>query len=506
MELNEVKSLSEQEQQAFNLVQMFSKMKKDGIGLDGTLDINSSTKNNLARTLKKYDSATVDKWLQQPAKFTKELRNLSMFLMQSDTLYYRAVNYLATMPQICPVVIPNDITSPTATMKDNYIEAAKYIDVLNLPHEMVKVFGTLFAEAVFFGLEYQVDESYYIKKLNPDYCMVTSVSDGAYCFHYDMSFFDNDKSGDLLKSYNGIWSGFNKAYQNYKKNKTNYRWVEIPENQSVCFKINESVDHCIPPFVSAFSDLCNIEDYKNLNKISTEQANYQLLGLEMETSTKSDKPNDFKVSTDVAMSFYNMIASGLPSGVGAFITPVPAKPIKFEKRTGDVNQVANATSSLYDSLGLASVLFAGASNAGTLKYSTRVDEAIIFTIYRQIERWINRKLKLAGLDFHVKLLDMTVFNKGELQGELLKLAQMSIPVKAHLAASIGLSPLDMMNSSYLENTILDFETNWKPLASSHTQSVKNGEVGRTTKDDTELSDKGQETRDSDSNANKESDL
>ena len=492
-----------EEKNELSLIKMFSSLEKLGVGFDSTLDINSRTKNGKKRKIKRWDVETVETWLENPIDYAKELRDLSLFLMQSNTLYYRAVNYMATMPMICPVLLPNSIEKSIEEMRASYLKSATYLDVLNLPHEMVKVFETLFAEAVFYGIESQEGDSYYIKKLNPDYCRITRVVDGAYAFSFDMSFFDNDNTLLYLPAYCEIWKGFNKAYKEYKKDKITKRWVSIPPEISVCFKIGQSTEYSIPPFVSVFSDLCNVEDYKTLNKISTEQANYQLLGLEMETNSKSDKPNDFKVSTDVVMSFYNMIAGGLPSGVGAFVTPVSAKPIKFEKRTGDINQVANATSSLYDSLGLASVLFAGASNSGTLKYSTRVDESLIFGIYRQIERWVNRKMKFAGFDYHVKLLDITVFSKNDVQSEYLKLAQASIPVKSHLAASAGLSPKDMMNSAYLETAILDFEESWKPLSTSHTQSSSADEGGREEKEDTELSDAGQETRDRASNDNRE---
>ena len=59
-----------------------------------------------------------------------------------------------------------------------------------------------------------------------------------------------------------------------------------------------------------------------------------------------------------------------------------------------------------------------------------------------------------------------------------------------------------MNSAYLETAILDFEESWKPLATSHTQTSNNDE-GREEKDDTELSDAGQETRDRATNDNRE---
>ena len=115
-------------------------------------------------------------------------------------------------------------------------------------------------------------------------------------------------------------------------------------------------------------------------------------------------------------------------------------------------------------------------------------------------------MKFEGFDYQVTLLNATVFTRSELQDELLKLSQASVPVKAHLAAISGLSPLEMATTHYLETTILDFENNWIPLASSHTQSSSDSEAGRESLKDEDLSDSGASTRDTDANANREGDL
>ena len=488
------------------LVQLFSRIDREKVLFDDQIGLEQNRRGiTFTKHLRKYDTETVDRWLEQPLQYAKELRNLSLFLLQTSTLYFRTVGYMAGMAQVCPVAVPNSVSANPNVLKRTYFEVAQLIERYQLNHEMVKVFSSLFAEGVFFGIECPGEHSIHLKKLNPDYCLITSTNNGRYCFHFNVQYFERDyvNNEELLLSYHQLWDGFSKGYATYKKDSTK-NWIAIPPEIGVCFKMTEGTEHSAPPFVSVFSDLCHIADYKNLNKISTEQGNYQLIGLEMEHNAKSDKPNDFTTSTDVALSFYNMISSSLPPGVGAFLTPMPAKPIKFDKKTGDANQVANATTALYDSLGISPVIFSGATNAGGLKYSVRTDESMLFGIYRQIERWLNGKLFDEGYDYHVKLLDLTIYSRNDLQAELLKLAQMSVPVKAHLAASAGLSPLDMLNTSVLESTILEIDSSWKPLASSHTQKASTEEAGREEVADTELSEAGEATRDHDSNANRES--
>ena len=269
-ETQNTKSLSHAQYVANEMIKMFNKLEKDGVSFDHTLGIEENRRNlTFTKTLHKYRTEDVDKWLEQPSRFQKELRDLSLFLAQSNTIYFRALHYMASMAQICPVLLPNEVGDPLQ-MKKEYEEVASWLEKLNLSHEMVKVFASVFTEAVFFGLEYETDGSYYIKKLNPDYCMITATNDGAYCFRFDLSFFDRDTTIGLLESYHMIWNGFSKGYAKYRKN-SKYRWLELPIDQTICIKINEASEHNIPPFVSVFGDLCHLADYKNLNKISVEQ-------------------------------------------------------------------------------------------------------------------------------------------------------------------------------------------------------------------------------------------
>ena len=489
-----------------NMVRMFERIKREGIGLDEMVGWEQNRKNpSLTRTLRKYDSETVAMWLDRPGDYVKELRNLSLYLLQSTTLYYRAIQYMASTPQLCPVLLPNEISTDIVSFRKEYFQAAKFIQFLNLPHEFVKIFFTLFSEGIFYGIQCVSGDSFYIKKLNPDYCQVNRVQDGCYGFLFDFSFFDLDldrgTDSELLDNYAQIWKGFRKGYNAYLQDR-NKRWQPIPDDLAVCFRVNEGATHDTPIFVNTFDEFCRLQSYKQLNLIKTQNENYQLLALEMDVNNKSGKPNDFTVSVDVAQAFFDMILNNLPQGVGAILSPVKTSPIKFDQKSNQLDQVANATTSLFDSLGLSPVLFSGASNAGTLKYSTKLDESLIFGIYRQAERWINRKLKQQSFNFHTTLLNLTIYSRTDVQDELLKLASASVPVKVHLGASVGLSPLDLITSSFLESDVLQIQEKWQPLSSSHTQSGSQ-EAGRPSQGDDQLSDAGEVTRDYDSNANRE---
>ena len=264
------------------------------------------------------------------------------------------------------------------------------------------------------------------------------------------------------------------------------------------------VDISYPPYCNTFGDLYDISDYKQIDKQSAENENYQLIGLEMETNSKNGDVNAWKVSPDTALQYYSMIQQALPEGIGVFITPMKWDTANFSNSNQNkIDRVQNSTRNFWDGAGVSSVLFSSsASNAGALKYSMLVDTNMLFIIYRQLERWLNRKLKnkFKG-KVGVKLLDIHRLNQSDFIDQHLKLAQYGVPNKTMLASSLGLSPTEMLSLNTLECDVLDLVNNLKPLSSSHTQSGTE-ESGRPTLDDTNISEKGQQTRDGGGSENK----
>jgi hypothetical protein len=155
----------------------------------------------------------------------------------------------------------------------------------------------------------------------------------------------------------------------------------------------------------------------------------------------------------------------------------------------------------FNSAGVSQLLFNSdkATNSGLSK-SVQTDEQILFAVLRQIERWLNRKVKnyLTQYKFKVRFLNTTVFNVDDVFEKYLKAAQFGMPVKNALAASVGLSPSSMSSMAFLENDVLNWSATLQPLASSHTQSGKDG-AGRNEKSEDDLSESGETTKENDGN-------
>ena len=458
--------------------QLFAKLSKNGVIVDGKLST------NLKRKITSYTKEQVETFLANPSQYESQLRGVSNYLMQTDLHYWRTIMYMSTLAKIAPVVIPHTFGLDNETIKNNFFEAVKHLDYMNLPHELGKVITRCFVEDVFYGIVCDDGNSFYIKRLDPDYCRISSVSDGVYNFEFDLNYFKKDTTNKLFEGYCKIYPEFKYLMKKFRENAgEDYQWVEIKPSKSICIKLQENLDSCIPPFVGSFKDLYDLDEYKDLAKNASEVGNFKLIGLEIPLNSKSGKVDDFLVDASTANMFYQMMEENLPEGVGAFLTPMTPKEIEFDVDTADQESVSNAIKNYYDTTGVSNILFSGSDTTGGLKYSIKTDEMLLIGsggLYRQLERWVNRYFKYKFQNtVSIKLLDVTSFNIDEKKAEYLKDGQYGVPCRSELAVLGGKSQAEMVSMTVLENDILNLTETWIPLSSSHTFS---GRYGTTTDD------------------------
>lgn len=175
--------------------------------------------------------------------------------------------------------------------------------------------------------------------------------------------------------------------------------------------------------------------------------------------------------------------------------------VDFEKSgaMSDTDLVAGAESSFWSEAGVNKLLFGGGEDPSStsLGISTISDQAIIFSVLEQIQRWINRKLKqLSGtVKFQIQFLDITRYNQKEVHDQLVKDGQYGLPVRNAIMAASGFQQPNVLSMAYLENEILNMSSYEKPLISSNTQSAENA-AGRPTAEESGgvITDEGEKSR------------
>lgn len=432
-----------------------------------------NTTKNYYNTYTRYSKSEILDLLNSPDRNEKGLRNASIYLYNISNHYRRLINYFAKMPTLDYYLTPTKIDGSSKinekSFKSAFKKACDQVDLMNLKHELLKVLVTCFREDVFYGYEYESKDSYFLQKLNPDYCRITGVEDGIYVFEFNFSYFDS--RSELLPYYS---SEFQRKYDAYKKDSMNLRWQELDTKKSVCFKINEDTVYAMPPFAGTFPDIYDIADYKQLMKAKTETGNYKLLSLKIPFEN-----GDFKIPLPLAKSFYDQFAAQLPDQIGLVLTPMDVAQFNFANSgsTQDVDAVVQSENAFWRSAGASAAILGkdDITSSSALMLSIETDASIVYAFLRQIERWINKKLKQLSGTYHFKLtfLNTTIYNRSEVQTTMLQACQYSFPLKYATAASFGLSQSDFEGLAILENQMMNLQDKMIPVTSSHTQSDSN---------------------------------
>ena len=171
-------------EQIANFAKASTKTNKNSILNDQR--INSTT----VRSYGEYTTDEVDEALADPSSNEVLLREVARYLFNTSRQFKTIAEYLPSIAMYCPIAIPTRVGELKGnTMKIQYENVTKYLNKLNLPKEFGKVASICCIEDVFYGIEFENDQSYFIKPLHPDYWRISSVEEGCYNFHFVVTFF-----------------------------------------------------------------------------------------------------------------------------------------------------------------------------------------------------------------------------------------------------------------------------------------------------------------------------
>ena len=472
----------------------------------------SIAENEIVRQKKKlfstqFNSSTVQQYLEDPQKNEKELRLLSTVLYTLSPQYQRIMRYLPSICRFMPLATPRmekftkgDSIDEVKLLKQ-YNKIISDLDRMCIQHEFSKIAHVCVREDIFYGYEYDTKDSYYIRRLDSDYCRISSVEDGCFNFAFDFSYFDtNKKLTDITENLVETFpEEFQRKYKLYKAD-SHMKWQELDSDKTICIKFLEDVPFVFPPFANLFDDIADINDYKSMNKSATKVGSTKFIGMTIPTLNGANEADDFAVDPDTAMSMYQMLVSNLKgTGIGAFLSATPFQSIDFgsNSTSSDKNNISDAENSMFASSGISPVNFGkGADTGSTLTMSNENDQWEMFCLYDQLERWLNRKFKkLYNNSFTIELLRVGKANLEKERQNTINECQYGVPNKLKLAVLSGQSQQKERAMSKLEE-LLDLQNSWKPLNSSYTTSGNStDEGGRPEVDESEITDAGQNSKD-----------
>lgn len=498
--------LTKQEKENLQFIEKLENMKQYAKAVDDILklvDLTSST----TKTWTVFSKDNLRSYLQNPyaASSQNNLRNLSKFLYTLSFPLRRIINYFASLPDFSAYKVNLDFSltedNNEETLLKDYEDACRFVRKMNLEMNIFKLLVIAWREGIAYFQPYQDDDgTMLLMPLDSQYCKVSSVGyNNLLHVAFDFSFFNGQNS-----FYLEVWDPeYKKKYNAYQKD-SSLRWQELDTARA--FKIDLSdIDLIISPFASLFEALIDLVDLQALMNVKDSLDIYKLLVMKIPT-LNSKSPDDFALSLTTAMKFYKKALDTLPEEIGLILSPgMDVDSVSFDKNaTTDTNAISDAYQNVMEETGVSQIFNSDRLTGSTSVKMSMLADALMATkgIMKQIEAFVNERIQMEYPNSmaYIKFIEVTTYTKEDRIKTLKDASALGLPVKMEYLTLLGYDPLESMASDWLENKLgLAVDKFIHPLVSSYTQSGDSDTGGAPTKDDGELTDEGESTKDSGKN-------
>lgn len=435
--------------------------------------------------------------LRNPKDWRRQL-DLSECLMRISPHFYRLNMAFGNMAVFDWGIDLYGVKTPVYdNLKKSYANLANKLEQMQLKHEFQKIMRRLPYMDVFCGLLMEDGNDAFFQSINPRICRIYRLQDGLYNYAID---FNLAKPGQVATFPPEV----QQAYKDFKSGKRGDKWYIPPADLQICIKLNHQWRDPYPLLLGLVRDILDLDKYKHLKLQAARTDNYKAIVVNVPIDDERvDKP---LLTDKLLVPFAQMNHENMPSDVGLLhVLGGGAQAVNFKDSANTRNNVSDAVDSLYDDSGLTRELFNGSSSGTAVKLSIENDAAFLYDIYRQLERWINRFIKLRGYNkstykFSFYLLDTTIFNRNEVADRYKNAASLGATVIDKWMAAMDMTPARILGSYILHDEIYGFHNHFVPLASSYNSS-SDSTGGRPTNESQglELSEAGEATQDSDAN-------
>lgn len=454
--------------------------------------------NRTSPTFAKYNKDAISRYLSNPYKYEKQLRDAVIYIYGASSHFRRLVQYFAGLSDLAYIVEPYKIDPKKANVRiinNNYRRVLNLLESMSIKTQFPQVLTVCLREDTTYITLWVTSDDVAIQQLPSNYCAISSKEGHCFNVTFDFTYFDSHP--ELLDFYP---PEFRTKYEMYKKDRK-LRWIELDPPNSFAIKCNVDIPtYSIPPFAGLLREIYDIEDYKALKLTKTALENYAMIV----TKIPLNDDGTWGIDLNKAYDFWHNLSAVLPEEIGSVLSPMDMEKISFERtHAGDTQTVADAEQNLFTAAGVSSLLFNNARASGSaLLLSIKADQMITYGIVRGIEDALNRFIQAQpyGKNFHINFLDCSPYNRKELGDAYLKAASYGFPTLSAYAASQGIGQAELDNMSFLEGTVLELPKMFKPVQSSSQMtsdeiaSRTGGEAGAPTKDVGEVSDSREQNR------------
>ena len=453
-----------------------------------------------------YDKDTIRSYLQNVSTNEKNLRKAMHYMYFRSQIMFRTINWYASIWDLrCRKVTPQ-YSLVQENKDDNMLKSLNdtldMLDIYKMHENMYAPLLRCYLDDTVFFLWFKDDTGAFPYIIDPDWCKIVGrYMTGDLVFAIDMSKYRFPKYQELIE---WLGSPLKEMYAEYERTHVNY--IQVPDEYAGCFKFRiDDLDHIISPFVPILQQIAGLNNVENVQAIADDQSIFKLLTYPIKTISGSKISDDWQITPDLALEYFEKIKPSLPDYVSAVPLPGDGMEIMdFSKKSSDAetNRLQNAQKNVLDISGGGAVLSASniTSTAAFNAWMKSESEFAISSLMPQIAGFTNRMLSYdVSNPCKVDYFEVTVLTKDEVRKNVLESCQYGYLYRISYGTLLGYSEKETLSMLHVENDLLHLPDLMKyPLTSSFVSSGT-GEVGQVgegapQKDPEELSPEGDRDR------------
>lgn len=439
--------------------------------------------------------------LKYPKQGWQVLMAISDELMRVSPHYYRLNTLYSNMALFCWGIDLYDVkeNADVQSIKKLYGNLAARLENMHLKHEFSKIMKFLPYQDVYCGLIVENSTDFFFQKIDFRICKLHQIQDGMYNFRINLDGINPKELGAYPQYVQQAYSDYRdvKAQNIYMSS-----WYLPPADKQICIKLNNQWTYPYPLLIGLVRDILDLDVYKKLKLQSARTDNYKAIMVEVPIDENTvDKP---LLTPETLGIFAEINRESMSDDIGLIHTlGSKGEAVSFKDSSNTRNNVSDAVDEIYNSSGITQELFNGSSSGTAVTFSVENDAGLIYGLYRQFERWMNRYIKLKKYNksifkFYFYLIDITIFNRDNVSKRYKEATTLGATVIDKWLATLDMTPSRMLGSYVLHRDIFDFKNNFVPLSSSYNNSAESGRPTNASKGET-LDVEGEKTADGDKN-------
>ena len=433
----------------------------------------------LITTNSEYSQTDIEQALS--SKNISTLIEMSNYFYLTSGEYRRLIHSMSTIQTFQYMYAPyshiKSKKNKATSIEKTYEDVTNFLTNYSIEETDAYVTFSVLLNGTFYGYEHISDDSVVLQELPPQYCRSTFDINGLHAIEFDFRYFDKIRNAkERMLMFDRLPDEFLKLYNEYKAGKESETAIEkywrlLDINYTRCHYL--TADR-IPIFSSSFSEIVNLQEYKEIDKTRSKLDIYKIivqkLPLDKNTNEPALEPDEAK---EIHKNAKNML--GADQLVDVLTTPAEVEAVDISNKGENTKDIISiATTNMFSSMGTSQLLFNSGNTSIGLTESIKNDESLIVPLLSSYEKHYNSRLKQIGkstINFFMRYLNLTIYNKEDKIGQLKEQATLGGAKLPYFIASTGLRQHELVSVIDFEDSI-GIMDKLRPLQTSFTMSDK----------------------------------